>query len=339
MSALVVFSSHCAQHWNDRASALLEPFAHNAVVVFFVLSGYVITFATLGRQQTDGYRYAVARISRLYSVVVPALLLTAILQLIGFNIAPDVYARASRGLDVARYVLSTVFMQSAWFLSAAPVTNGPLWSLSYEAWYYAAFGAAVFAPTYLMKATLVGISCLVAGPNILLLAPVWLVGVALYLYRENIESLPISSSGLIALGMAIIVIADEKLVEIPFPLGRAPFFFSASFVTDWIFAIGVAFLIAGCNALNINVSEVISNRMRAIGDFTFPIYLFHFPIIFFWTAVSGKKPGTLAEAIPSAMGILFVVFCLSSFTERYRTWWRISAERIFASMGVARQRR
>lgn len=78
-AALVVFVNHLAQFWSPRTFAVTAPVAHGAVVVFFVLSGYVIAYSTLAREQSVR-RCAVARLSRLYSVVIPALLLTWLLQ-------------------------------------------------------------------------------------------------------------------------------------------------------------------------------------------------------------------------------------------------------------------
>jgi peptidoglycan/LPS O-acetylase OafA/YrhL len=217
--ALVVFSSHCAQHWNDQASAVIRPYAHHAVVVFFVLSGYVISHATFGRRGIGVEHYAVSRISRLYSVVIPALLLTALLQWVGVNLAPEAYAQASRGADVARYALAAVFMQNAWFLSSAPPTNAPLWSLSYEAWYYAGFGAALFAPSYTRKVMLVGLVCLVAGPNIVLLAPAWLLGVALYAIGQRKRILAMPTSLWLMAGMVFMAAAHTAFSDLPYPIG------------------------------------------------------------------------------------------------------------------------
>lgn len=176
-SALIVFASHCAQHWDDSVSAVLRPYAHHAVVAFFVISGYVIAFATMGRPHATGRQYAVARISRLYSVVIPAIGLTVLLQIVGTAMNADAYREVSRGFDGLRYILCTVFMQSSWFLSASPPTNGPFWSLSYEAWYYAAFGVWFFTPSRALKIALLCLVLLIAGPNIMLLAPAWLLGV------------------------------------------------------------------------------------------------------------------------------------------------------------------
>ena len=53
-----------------------------AVAIFFVLSGYVISYVTSTRETTV-QSYAVSRISRLYSVVVPALVLTFAFDTLG----------------------------------------------------------------------------------------------------------------------------------------------------------------------------------------------------------------------------------------------------------------
>jgi len=57
-----------------------------------------------------------------------------------------------------------------------PVWNPPYWSLCYEVWYYALFGAAVYLPPARRMLWLVLLAA-IAGPRILLLLPVWLAGV------------------------------------------------------------------------------------------------------------------------------------------------------------------
>src|SRR6266404_5568370 len=54
----------------------LQYLAQTAVDIFFVLSGYVIAYVTAMREKTL-LEYSASRFGRLYSVVLPALLLTA----------------------------------------------------------------------------------------------------------------------------------------------------------------------------------------------------------------------------------------------------------------------
>src|SRR4051812_33489695 len=91
LAALAVFFSHVgARYFSNgflwQAVSLGAP----AVVVFFVLSGFVIGYVT-ERRETSGHDYVVARAARLYSVVVPTLLLTACFDWVGSQINPDAY--------------------------------------------------------------------------------------------------------------------------------------------------------------------------------------------------------------------------------------------------------
>ena len=68
---------------------------HQAVMVFFVLSGYFVGGSVLsglakGRFTLGGY--AAARLTRLWMVLLPALLLTLAIDLLGQSWNPDAYA-------------------------------------------------------------------------------------------------------------------------------------------------------------------------------------------------------------------------------------------------------
>jgi len=81
-AALMVFLVHLKVH----AKGTFGPFwgfhldysSQTAVTVFFVLSGYVIAHVLATREGTP-LEYCASRFARLYSVVVPALILTALL--------------------------------------------------------------------------------------------------------------------------------------------------------------------------------------------------------------------------------------------------------------------
>ena len=77
--ALVVLLSHASSKaYTDGLTWRAYPFSQPAVLGFFVLSGFVIAYVT-ARRERDGLSFTISRIARLYSVVIPALLLTATL--------------------------------------------------------------------------------------------------------------------------------------------------------------------------------------------------------------------------------------------------------------------
>src|SRR4051812_41117477 len=120
-ASLTVFVGHCALFWNPNGSLKFTTMGHGVVIVFFVISGYVITCSTLTKNH-DCRQFAVARLARLYSVVLPALFLTFLLKNIGAFINPCFYASLSRGHDTGRYILTGCFLQNTWTFAASPPT-------------------------------------------------------------------------------------------------------------------------------------------------------------------------------------------------------------------------
>lgn len=117
----------------------------DAVIVFFVISGLVIAFAA-ERDKTLG-TYAFNRLTRLLSVLLPALVLTFALDHIGHPMDASAYPdRFYQPLPLWEMLARGLTMSNEWglFDRVRLGTNGPLWSLSYEAAYYVLFGVAVF---------------------------------------------------------------------------------------------------------------------------------------------------------------------------------------------------
>lgn len=127
-------------------------FGHQSVMVFFVLSGFWITGSVV-RRAGDGRfwpDYLIDRLSRLLVVLIPALALGAICDLVGIHwLASPIYDGSSGAISlpdgVAESLTPLVAASNLLFLQgiAAPVlgSNGPLWSLAYEFWYYLWFPA------------------------------------------------------------------------------------------------------------------------------------------------------------------------------------------------------
>lgn len=126
---------------------------HQAVMVFFVLSGFLIGGSVLtAMKHWTWRRYLANRFCRLYLVLLPALLLTAVLDYIAYkqpggHIYFDLpIAHFNTQALAGRHSLS-VFLGNALFLQTILVptfgSNTPLWSLANEFWYYLLFPALV----------------------------------------------------------------------------------------------------------------------------------------------------------------------------------------------------
>lgn len=134
-------------------SALFR-YGHEAVILFFVLSGLVIHLRyarALVERPADARfdlgPYLLRRVRRLYPPLLLAVGLTAVLDTIGLRWGLPIY-----GADtpyplinhnlVPRHDLASLAGNLAFLMDAyvPPFgTNGPLWSLKYEAWFYLSY--------------------------------------------------------------------------------------------------------------------------------------------------------------------------------------------------------
>ena len=142
-------------------------------------------------------------------VVLPALVLTFVIDYFGVRIAPDLYLdRPWFGGDMLplRYLASLFLVHDFWSLGLAPGINQPFWSLSFEALYYVVFGIAFFARSR-WKWLAIAVALLLSGPIIAALLPVWLLGFYCYRLTKH-RQLPFGLAALaFIVGLALLALA------------------------------------------------------------------------------------------------------------------------------------
>ncbi|WP_036171618.1 acyltransferase [Massilia sp. 9096] len=182
LAALTVFLGHASgMKWTGGFLWQLGGYGDTCVVIFFVLSGFVIAYVT-DNKENHWTTYSANRIARLWSVIIPALVLTFVIDYIGVRVAPQLYLGQPwfNGDHLAmRYLVSFFLLNEAWHIGYAPGINQPFWSLSYEAFYYLIFALLTF---YKGRGKLLALLIVIAvgGPVVLALLPVWLAGVWIY---------------------------------------------------------------------------------------------------------------------------------------------------------------
>jgi len=163
-------------------------FGHHAVMVFFVLSGFWISHSTMRHLAGERFwpGFLTDRLSRLLVVVVPGLAFGAVLDLLGAGLFHGVAYWGGLGVlslvdGVYDRLTPQVLIGNLLFLQNFAVhtagTNGSLWSVGYELWYYVWFAALAVsirrrAPSPVLLALVLG----VIWPVLLLSFPVWLMG-------------------------------------------------------------------------------------------------------------------------------------------------------------------
>lgn len=118
-------------------------FGREAVMGFFVMSGFLVGGTVLGRINSEKpflQDYLVHRIVRIYMVVIPAIALTALFDTLGRTLFPLDYGAypVFDGHYDPRYILTNLLNLQG-VIATHYGTNGPLWSIGYEFWYYVVF--------------------------------------------------------------------------------------------------------------------------------------------------------------------------------------------------------
>lgn len=127
----------CSGKWVDRSGSCW---------CFFVLSGFVIAYVADTREQT-AKQYFISRAARIYSVAIPALIITFLLDAVGRSVNPPLYNPSWHYVWDGRwlqFLQAITFTNQLWFNNLPPGSDFPYWSLGYEVWYYIIFGAVLF---------------------------------------------------------------------------------------------------------------------------------------------------------------------------------------------------
>lgn len=336
LAAVVVLLTHLA-YKRFTGGLIIEwrTYGNDAVMVFFVLSGYVIAHTVATRDREFG-TYLLNRCARLYSVALPAIVLTVVLDHLGRVIDPALYAGFwFQGSDpIGRVLHAATFTNELWFHSVRLFTNGPYWSLGYEFWYYMIFAAGFFLRGG-KRAAWVAVLLALVGPKILLLFPIWLLGVAVY--RINTRR-PVGEGlgwalflGSLAAYAAFRALGlRDALLDFTYDwLGKGfvvdELMWSDEFLSAYVIGTLVACNFIGVQAVSSRLAPLLARCERPIRDwagYTFSIYLFHYPVLQFLAAVLPIEPREAWSGVLLFVLTLAICRLLGNYTEKRKDFWR-----------------
>ena len=349
-AVLVLFSHVAYPRFSNGDLAWMRELnlGSDAVILFFVLSGFVIAYTTDAKRRT-GEEYAKARLARLYSVAIPAIVFTVLCDALGVWINPAAYdgwwfnAEGQAG----QFWRALTFSTQALGQDIRLGTNGPFWSVAYEAWYYLAFGIAVFTRG-ITRISLLGVTLLVAGLPIVLLAPCWLAGVGLQRFTSRPEFLTLTPR--MAWTLAIgpwLVYAAWLAMELPQTLTlvtmvifgggethpKILFGFSDEFIWNTLLAglFTAHFLGVYSVARKADwVSQRTERAIRWLAGATFSIYLFHYPLLTLLYAIPGYEAANPVHYYGIGLVTLVLCFAFAEISERRLSAWKALFDRLFA---------
>lgn len=176
LCGIAVVFYHYSNHIIRASPRVFPHVGQEAVMVFFVLSGFVIAHVAR-RREHDPKIFVAKRLARVYPVAIAGVVLSYVLYAICEPLNPGVWeGHVSRHPWWNEVGLTLSFLnQSYWFPYAMPPANGPYWSLTCEFWFYVLAAFMFFAPwRWALAALLFALPTL--GPKVMLLFPIWLLG-------------------------------------------------------------------------------------------------------------------------------------------------------------------
>lgn len=294
IAAVLVVAAHYLQHGivGGNLAILMPDFGREAVIVFFVLSGFVIAYTTEQKKQSFT-QYLVARLARIYSVALPILLLTFICVAVATRFS-GVPLDKGYVIDKAYVYLPfhLMFLGELWTMSETPPWLAQYWSLGYEVWYYVLFAAAYYTKGR-SRITITVIVFLMLGPKLWLLLPVWMTGVWIYHWQKtHVITLTVARMGWC---LSMVALAAYKFSDLDVALrafGNEIWPFHAlrlgsadRFLADYVvcIAIGASFLFA--RFADFKLLAFFSTPIRRLSAYTFTLYLVHGLVMGAWSAL------------------------------------------------------
>jgi peptidoglycan/LPS O-acetylase OafA/YrhL len=318
LAALVVFLGHAsAQSLTGGLFWQLAPYGDTCVVVFFVLSGLVVAYVVDTKDRT-WQRYTSNRSARLWSVVLPALVLTAIVDLVGVRVAPAMYNGPWFYSDnlVIRFLASALMLQDVWHFFLVPGINAPFWSLTYEAFYYAVFGVLVFVKSsakWIIGATILA----VGGPLIAGLFPIWALGYVAYRLTKSVTLSAGFSYFMFFSGLALLLYSPSIRASLPYDLP----IMGDPIAARYLDAFGFFLNLLGAHGIaesTLNLPENMRSFIATIAGATFTLYLFHRPLIQFFSYAGPDDSASWQRRVLVLGGTLLVTFMAVPLTEMLR---------------------
>lgn len=293
---------------------------HEAVIIFFVISGFLVGGLTLSKWLESGPdlgAYASARVSRIYVVLIPALFVGLGLDWIGlqwFNTS-ELYTNAAKYSmsvhpDIAADMTFTTLLGNVFMMQNILVgtlgSNAPLWSLAYEWWYYCLFGFFAFAFTNKGNTRfvfgLLGFTVAVLLPTkILLWGCIWSLGLVAQMWLKSKAWRPSAWLGICIFSFAMVasrlshssestINADSYLIE---------------FSRDFLLAIG--FVVALVSASRLTKHLPRPQLSAWFAEFSYSTYLIHFPALLLIVAFCFHVFDLKFQTQPSPLGLIYMM--------------------------------
>jgi peptidoglycan/LPS O-acetylase OafA/YrhL len=338
-ATLIVFLAHGLPLYAPfRAFADKAQLGRDGVVIFFVLSGYVISWCAAERDRSVT-AFAINRAARIYSVALPGIALGCTVSLLLYWItdAPTLdYQLRKLWLYLPIYLS---FTGTLWQLVEVPPHNFPYWSLNFEVWYYLMF-AVWFYLRNRWRWPLLLLLALAAGPEFLLMGLLWLAGSALYFYGGRVQLAQRTARQLLAMTVigylltkfyAVDTVLDSWLQPLWLSTGLTAFVPRQLLGDYWIGALVVLNILAARDAL-VGFSGQLERTIRFWASYSFSFYLFHIPLYTLLGALLTARDSWLQYLLITTTTVV-IILALGKLFEHRKNDYRRAFEALARQFG------
>ena len=297
-----------------------------AVTIFFVLSGFVIAYAT--DERNGSWRdYTSARAARLFSVVIPVLVIIIFVDLLGGALYPlwyDAQTFIGDGPSFLTIAQTVLFTNEVWFSHVVIGSAEPFWSLGFEVPYYVLFAIFSFS-TGSKRIVLCVLWAALVGPKILLYLPLWLTGVATW-HLVKFERVQISklASALAVANLLLVYIIWNQIFG-----GETQAQFKWESIDQALLTAAyhmfIALLVAALILLQsartrdqAAYPQAVSRPIRWAAGGSFTLYLLHQPL-FAFAAASMATSAAFYLRVGAVALVLIAIYTAAAVGERRKT--------------------
>ncbi|ESQ84911.1 hypothetical protein AEAC466_07585 [Asticcacaulis sp. AC466] len=265
----------------NRALSFATTQGENAVIVFFVISGFWIIRSVIRSGEAFSWgSYLLARLTRLWVVLLPALVLGGVLDFLGTTWFPSALYNGTQGAvsltnSVSQSLGPVTFLGNLAFLQRLLVntfgSNGPLWSLGCEFWYYIYFPALwLLLKSKKLYFILPALAFLPFIPGFHLFG-IWLLGGVVYFFAEN-RPLKFQATGA-HVGLSLLIFLSS--------LGVANLINDQKIIANALVGISFAALLYCALTAKLRMPKVLLPVARFGATSSYSLYAMHFPLIVF----------------------------------------------------------
>lgn len=273
----------------------LAGFGHEAVTVFFILSGFLVGGPLIAQVREKGYvswtKYFADRLTRIYLVLAPALVFCFLIDRITLRLNPAMAETIASHSTAGVFAANLLNLQNFFALTFG--TNGPIGTLAMEMWYYVAFPLLLapfcFSLTRGRRLALVttGVALVavlgMAQPSFVLGFVIWTMGALTRVWHK--AAVPWAALGMVQFPLCVLAVRLGLRKEMSEQAGWL-------FASDVLVAVSAYVLLSTFAQLPEKEGSPLNWKLHTwIAAFSYSLYAIHRPLLFAISAATKKWLG------------------------------------------------